>query len=69
MSSENFSWEIFEESLPQINDYLSMFLGLKNEFTFQYFFDMARIQNIFPLEKLALFYSYPPFYVKLLTYD
>jgi hypothetical protein len=67
--NNNFSWEVFEEDLPQINDYFSMFLGLKKEFSFLYFMDVKRIQDLFPLEEIVKFYYFPPFYVKLLTYD
>lgn len=49
MESHNFTWELFEEMLPELNDYLTLFLGLKKEFTFHFFMDMERILKLYPI--------------------
>lgn len=65
----NFSWDLWEEDLDGINEYLSMFLGIQKEFSFLYFLDVSKIREMFPLTILIEFFKFPPFYVKLLTYD
>jgi hypothetical protein len=65
MESHNFTWELFEDKLPELNDYLSLFLGLKKEFTFHFFMDMERILKLYPIDIFRKFYSFPPFYVKI----
>lgn len=69
IENENFSWDLWEDDLDGINEYLSMFLGIQKEFSVLYFLDVSKIREMFPLTILIEFFKFPPFYVKLLTYD
>lgn len=60
---------MYEEDLEDLNLFLSMFLSIGDEFRTLFFVDLKQFQEFYPLEDINEFFRFPPFYVKLLTYD
>lgn len=56
IENENFSWDNYEDDLISLNEFLSMFLTIKEEPSRLYYIKISQIHPLYPLNDLINFF-------------